>query len=104
MRKEVKQNVLTYLAFVLITIVGIIYGKSLVGHYQFLRLWDFQNILLLSFGIPFCCLYSFFPWYLAYLNTRAPGRVMAGDSIILQPGKTKAKFFINQEGFKNFLV
>jgi hypothetical protein len=53
MTKEIKQNVLTYLVFVFIAIVGIAYGKTLVGHYQFLRRWDFQNILLLSLGIPF---------------------------------------------------
>ena len=46
-----KKSILIYFAFIIIASIGIIYGRSL--NYPDLRLWEFQNILLLSIGIPF---------------------------------------------------
>ena len=46
-----KKSILIYFAFIIFSSIGIIYGLNL--NYPNLRLWDFQNILLLSVGIPF---------------------------------------------------
>lgn len=42
---------LIYFSFIIFASIGIIYGRSL--NYPDLRLWEFENILLISIGIPF---------------------------------------------------
>ena len=48
-----KQNILIYSLFVLIAISGIYYGQAISSKYNNLRIWQFQNILILLIGIPF---------------------------------------------------
>lgn len=52
-QKEIKLNLITYASFMLITIIGIIYGNSIKGHFSFLRVWEYQNVLILLLGVPF---------------------------------------------------
>lgn len=51
--RQIRANLVTYLVFLIIALIGIFYGKSLSGKFQFLRVWEFSNILLLLLGIPF---------------------------------------------------
>lgn len=53
MNKAVKTNLLIYLSFILIAVIGSLYGQSIQVQHQFLRVWDFQNILLLFIALPF---------------------------------------------------
>ncbi len=53
MNKAVKTNLLIYLCFILIAAIGSLYGQSIQAQHQFLRVWDFQNILLLFIALPF---------------------------------------------------
>lgn len=46
-----KKSILIYFSFIIVASIGIIYGRSL--NYPDLRLWEFENILLVSIGIPF---------------------------------------------------
>lgn len=46
-----KKSILIYFSFIIFASLGIIYGRNL--NYPNLRLWEFQNILLLLIGIPF---------------------------------------------------
>ena len=48
-----KQNILIYSLFVLIAISGIYYGQAISSKYNNLRIWQFENILILLIGIPF---------------------------------------------------
>lgn len=48
-----KQNTLIYLIFLLIASLGILYGNEIQNSYNGLRVWQFENILLLGLGIPF---------------------------------------------------
>ena len=52
-KKEIKYNLIIYLACMLIAVIGIIYGESIRNNFTFLRVWDYQNILILFLGIPF---------------------------------------------------
>ena len=51
--REIKLNIIIYVSFLLFAIIGIIYGNSLSNKFTFLRIWDYQNILILLIGIPF---------------------------------------------------
>lgn len=51
-----KQNILIYSLFVLIAISGIYYGQVIISKYNNLRIWQFENILMLLIGIPFLLL------------------------------------------------
>jgi hypothetical protein len=51
--KDAKNNLLTYFIILLIAITGIYLGNNFVVKYQFLRVWEFTNILLLLAGVPF---------------------------------------------------
>lgn len=51
--KSIKQNIFIYVAFLIIAIIGIIYGNSIKNNFTFLRVWDYKNILFLLVGIPF---------------------------------------------------
>lgn len=46
-------NLIIYSSFMFIAIIGIIYGNEIKGHFSFLRIWNYQNILFLLLGIPF---------------------------------------------------
>ncbi len=51
-KRDVGANLITYLIFIVIAIIGIWYGKS-IHDAHFLRVWSFTNIWLLLIGIPF---------------------------------------------------
>ena len=51
--KDIKNNLITYFLFLLIAITGIYFGNNFVVKYQFLRVWEITNILLLLVGVPF---------------------------------------------------
>lgn len=51
--KQLKLNLVIYSAFIVIAIIGLIYGNAIKGEHSFLRVWDYQNILILLLGIPF---------------------------------------------------
>jgi hypothetical protein len=53
--KETSVNLLFYIFFLLIACTGMIYGQSIRGNYSFLRVWEFQNVLVLLLGVP--CLF-----------------------------------------------
>jgi hypothetical protein len=53
MNKPSYLNVITYFLFLLIAFVGIVYGNSIMHHHAFLRVWSYQNLLLLLVGVPF---------------------------------------------------
>jgi hypothetical protein len=52
-KQAVKWNLITYAVMMLIAIVGLVYGNSIRKDYSFLRVWDYQNILILLIGVPF---------------------------------------------------
>lgn len=52
-RKGINFNIIIYTSFLLFAILGIIYGNSLSNKFSFLRIWDYQNILVLLVGVPF---------------------------------------------------
>lgn len=51
--KNSKQNIIIYIAFILIPVIGIIYGNAIKSNFSFLRIWEYQNIIILLLGIPF---------------------------------------------------
>jgi hypothetical protein len=51
--KNQKTNVAIYLAFLIIAAIGIIYGKAIYSDHSFLRVWEYQNLLLMLLGVPF---------------------------------------------------
>lgn len=51
--KWIKLNLVIYSVFILIAIIGIVYGNAIKANYTFLRIWDYQNILMLLLGFPF---------------------------------------------------
>ena len=51
-----EQNIIIYSLFVLIAISGIYYGQAISLKYNNLRLWQFENALILLIGIPFLLL------------------------------------------------
>lgn len=42
----------------LIAMIGIVYGNAIKSNFSFLRLWEFQNILILLIGVPMLFLQS----------------------------------------------
>ncbi len=52
-RKGINFNIIIYASFLFFAIIGIIYGNSLSNKFSFLRIWDYQNILVLLVGVPF---------------------------------------------------
>lgn len=56
--KNSKQNIAIYVSFLIITVVGIVYGNAIKNNFSFLRVWDYKNILILFLGIPFLFLQS----------------------------------------------
>ncbi len=53
MNLNVRKNLFTYLLFILIVVAGVFYGTQIGTLYPNLRLWNLENILLLTIGIPF---------------------------------------------------
>jgi hypothetical protein len=51
--KQITQNLIIYLCFLLIAWLGSLYGNVIVGNHAFLRVWQMENILILTLGIPF---------------------------------------------------
>ena len=49
--KNSKQNTIIYAAFLIIAVIGILYGNEIKNNFTFLRLWDYKNILILFLGI-----------------------------------------------------
>ncbi len=46
-----KKSIIIFISFIIFASIGVIYGRSL--NYPDLRLWEFENILFISIGIPF---------------------------------------------------
>jgi len=55
---KTKQNIYIYITFLIIAIIGIIYGNFIKNNFTFLRIWGYQNILILLLAIPFLFLQS----------------------------------------------
>jgi hypothetical protein len=51
--KDIKLNLLIYMGFIAITIIGSLYGNSISHNFNFLRVWNYQSVLLLFIGVPF---------------------------------------------------
>ncbi|ULQ55215.1 hypothetical protein KJS94_11235 [Flavihumibacter rivuli] len=51
--RDKQLSLITYLVLVALTIIGLFYGRSITGQHEFLRVWDWSNILLMLVGIPF---------------------------------------------------
>jgi len=58
MKRLIKLNLITYLAFLLLTIAGIVYGNILLSKYSGLRVWTGFNILMMLAGIPFLFMFG----------------------------------------------
>lgn len=56
--KNSKQNIIIYFAFLIIAVIGIIYGNEIKNNFTFFRVWNYKNILFLLLGIPFLFLQS----------------------------------------------
>ena len=48
-----KQNIIIYIVFIIIALIGIYFGNAIYEKYNTLRIWKFENILMLAIGIPF---------------------------------------------------
>ncbi len=55
---NIRVNIIIYCSFLALGIAGIIFGNAIKNEYSFLRIWEFQNILILLFGVPFLFLQS----------------------------------------------
>lgn len=51
-QKRITCNLIIYSAFMFIAVIGIFYGNAIKSNYSFLRIWEYQNILILLSGIP----------------------------------------------------
>ena len=47
------KNILTYFTFIVIALIGIIYGNTIRQNHTFLRIWGYDTLLLILVGIPF---------------------------------------------------
>lgn len=56
--KNSKQNIIIYFVFLIIAVIGIIYGNEIKNNFTFFRVWNYKNILFLLLGIPFLFLQS----------------------------------------------
>ncbi len=52
-KKNIINNLIIFSVFIIITIIGSIYGNTIRNNFTFLRVWDYQNILFLLIGFPF---------------------------------------------------
>ena len=53
MKKEIRQNLIIYVIFLIIAITGLFYGRSINDGSGLYRVWNFIDILLLLIGVPF---------------------------------------------------
>lgn len=51
--KSIQTNLIIYILCMVITIIGLGYGNAIKNDFTFLRVWDYQNVLLMLLGIPF---------------------------------------------------
>lgn len=51
--KNAKQNIIIYAAFLIVAVIGILFGNEIKDNFTFFRVWDYKNILILLLGIPF---------------------------------------------------
>jgi hypothetical protein len=58
MNTPVRQNLITYCVLLIITIIGVFYGRAIIDDHAFLRVWDFSNVWIVAIGIPFLFLQS----------------------------------------------
>lgn len=56
--RYIKQNIIIYCTFIAIACLGILYGNIIKNDFTFLRIWSYENIILLLVGIPFLFLQS----------------------------------------------
>lgn len=56
--KEIRSNLIVYASCMLIAVTGIIYGHAIKSDFSFLRVWEYQNVLILLLGVPFLFLQS----------------------------------------------
>ncbi len=50
---QIKTNLIIYAVFIFLAIIGSVYGNAISENNTFLRVWNYQNILILALGIPF---------------------------------------------------
>jgi hypothetical protein len=53
MTRDIKNNLISYFLILLVAVAGIYSGNNFVVKYQYLRVWEITNILLLLVGVPF---------------------------------------------------
>ena len=53
MNKEIRSNIITWLILLGIAAIGIFYGNQIKVFHPGLRIWNFNNLLILLAGIPF---------------------------------------------------
>jgi hypothetical protein len=51
--KYAKQNIIIYISFVMVAVLGIFYGNAIKENYSFLRIWQYEHIFMILLGIPF---------------------------------------------------
>ncbi len=51
--KGIRANLITYFLFILIAVIGSLYGNAIRNDFSFLRVWDYAGILFLLIGLPF---------------------------------------------------
>ncbi len=56
--KQINSDLIIYFSFIFIVLTGIIYGNSIKNNFTFLRVLEYENILILLSGIPFLFLQS----------------------------------------------
>jgi hypothetical protein len=57
-QKGISLNLVIYALFMIIAVTGIVYGNTIRSNFRFLRVWEYENILVLLLGIPFLFLQS----------------------------------------------
>lgn len=57
--KDNKINLSTFISFLLVAFLGIIYGNEIKASYNGLRIWSVENLLWLGLGVPFLLLQSY---------------------------------------------
>jgi hypothetical protein len=53
MEPETRKNIMLYILFLVIALIGIPYGRDILNDYAFIRVWEFSNLLILLVGVPF---------------------------------------------------
>ena len=58
-KRPVNLNLVIYFVCIVFTIIGMIYGNTIKSDGTFLRIWGYENILLLLLGVPFLFLQTY---------------------------------------------